>query len=179
MKHILILIVAFIIGYQLFEIYHNYSLFDVFIIISCIIFFAIFTVNFIKDFSSYQKTKSFVNFSATFLAIFSVFILYLIYLNFNNKINKESILVIINRGDINGVEIDFKKDNTCIVNSYSNLGGSYYYGHYKIKDSIIEIINIKGNDYRLNKFYFSMKDSIAFPFINKSKIDYSQKFLIK
>ena len=123
MKRLLILIFTFIIGYKLSDIYHNYSFFDFIILFPCILFFAIFTLNFIKDFNLYLKSKSLLNFSATFFG--------------------------------------------------------YYYGNYKINGSIIEIFDIKKDQYNINKFYFSIKDSIAYPFKNKKEIDYSQKFLIK
>jgi hypothetical protein len=70
MKHLLILIFTFIIGYKLFDIYPNYSFFDFIILFPCILFFAIFTLNFIKDFNLYLKSKSLLNFSATFFGYY-------------------------------------------------------------------------------------------------------------
>lgn len=121
MKHLLILIFTFIIGYKLSDIYHNYSFFDFIIQFPCILFFIIFALNFIKEFNLYLK--SLLDFSATFL-------------------------------------------------------DGYYYGNYKINGSIFEIFDIKKDQYNINKFCFSIKDSIAYPFKNK-KENYSQKFLIK
>lgn len=158
--------------------------FDYFPIYSIIIlpfiyisFFAIFTVNFIKDFKAFQKSKRLMSFSATFLGLISLGLLYLFYLNLDYNLNKESVLTFEFSSNINGTRIDLKKDKTCVIYDYSDISGRYYYGNYTIIDSIIETTNIKKDEYSCDKFYFSKKDSVLYPLKGK-EIDFSQKFLL-
>lgn len=180
MKHLLIIILALYFGYNLRICYlEDFPIYNLIILTSIyIFFFTVFTANFITDFKAFQKTKKLLCFSATFLGLFSMGSLSLFYLNLDHNLNKESLLTYECINNANGTKIDLKKDRTCIIYDYSDVEGHYYYGNYTILDSIIVTTNIKKNDFVYDKFYFSKKDSVLYPFKGE-KIDFSQKFILK
>ena len=91
------------------------------------------------DAKQFIKTKKWKSFLATFigLAIFAGHVLVLT--SFKQRDSSPSqIYCVTKMNDFNGVSIDFRKDGTYKLTSWS-LGADFYRGKFKLKDSIITI----------------------------------------
>ena len=91
------------------------------------------------DTRQFDRTKNLSSFAATFIGVV-IFIGYLLVLNnYKQRDNSPSqIYCVTKMNDFNGVSIDFRKDGTYKLTSWS-IGADIYRGKYTIKDSIITI----------------------------------------
>lgn len=91
------------------------------------------------DRKQFIRTKKWNSFIATFLGLTIVAGHFLILNSFKQRDNSPSqIYCVTKMNDFNGVSIDFRKDGTYKLTSWS-LGADVYRGKFTIKDSIITI----------------------------------------
>lgn len=122
-----------------------------------------------KDFKSSHQIKSYIPTSIGLL-----FILLAIGLVFyqNNRLNSPTLISGFNDGGFNSFSVDFKVNGNYVMTNGSGLGQSYFYGKYRIQDSIITIDKtnidnwIKTNKLIIKTDNYFIKDSSNSPKLN-------------
>lgn len=99
----------------------------------------IFLVALYFDTKQFKNTKKWTSFLATICGLTITFLHFFLLEKFREKDNVQSQIYCVTKiTDFNGVSIDFRKDGTYKLTSWS-LGADIYRGKFTIKDSIITI----------------------------------------
>ena len=124
-----------------------------FIFIPGLIGLIIFGISFVKDLKNYQKTKRIKSLLTTIIGLILIAIFSILFFQDDYKKNSATLIRGFNDGGFNGFSVDFKKNGNYVMANGSGLGQSYFYGKYKMKDSIITIDkNEIDNVIETNKF---------------------------
>jgi hypothetical protein len=119
------------------DLMYNFFIFLVLGIFGYILFFwAIY-----KDYKSYIKHKSLTCFIPTLTGILLIISIVGLQKFMNNKMSSPSILEAYYKGNLSDIGIDLKVDGSYIISKGGFGGVNYFYGKYKIKDSIITLDN--------------------------------------
>lgn len=135
-RSILVIIVGAIAMYQFIKQADHWTILDVFIdIILGIVVLAVFTWVIYKDLKE-NKHNTFKSIRTPGIFIISFIIAgTILYLRDSSSV----ILTADSKDDLSGASIDFRKDGTYKLSSYSIFGADFFRGRYTIKDSIITL----------------------------------------
>jgi hypothetical protein len=99
----------------------------------------IFIWTIVKDRKEFQTTQKLTSYFPTFVGlVFTLTNIVLFYYQ-DSKTNSPTLISGFYDGGFNGFSVDFKTDGNYVMTNGSGLGQSYFYGTYRIKDSIITI----------------------------------------
>jgi len=139
-RSILVIVVGTVTMYQFIKHAYYWTILDVFIdIILGIVTIACFAWVVYKDLKEYKSTTSESIYKpGVIVGIFIIsFITAEIILSFRD--NSPVVLTADAKDDLSGASIDFRKDGTYKLSSYSIFGADFFRGNYTIKDSIIAL----------------------------------------
>ena len=149
---ILILLIGGLLTYFTHKFKYIDFLFDGIIYLGLILVgIILFVWTIITDFKLCKLHKQIKNFALTFLILLFVAVNLTLGSIIQKNFNKPTLLKASYYGDLNGTDIDFKADGTYILNNYSVMIDTYFYGTYTIignkitmdKDTIDVLPNLK------------------------------------
>jgi hypothetical protein len=132
-------------GLVLYKQYKSFQvdlMFDIFIFLFLGIFgYILFFWAIYKDYKSYIKHKSLTCFIPTLTGILLILSIMGLQKYMNHKMSSPSLLEAYYQGNLSDIGIDLKVDGSYIISNGGFGGVNYFYGKYKIKDSIITLDN--------------------------------------
>ena len=128
-----------------------------------------------KDRKEFKTTKKLISYLPSFIGLLFILTNIGLFYYQDSKTNAATLISGFYDGGFNGFSVDFKTDGNYVMANGSGLGQSYFYGTYKLKDSIITIDKsnidncIKTNKLVIRTESYYQKDSID---LIKSKANY-------